>query len=172
MLQSPAPALIKMAPPLSGPSINARSLIVPSCILNSRSGPEFKYIKYKSFNQTTLNYSMKIHECWFAIFLPSPVALQVSGLKGSTLTYLSLEPVASNCPQGLQATQYMEPLWCLFLLKRIAGGLFVPEPLRETTIQLYKGSSSLKMNCRTLLIQPEQVTFVWKITRTIFFSLE
>lgn len=34
-----------------------------------------------------------------------PVALHVSALKGSTLTYLSLEPVASNCPQGLQATQ-------------------------------------------------------------------
>lgn len=36
---------------------------------------------------------------------PLPVALQVSALKGSTLTYLSFDPVASNCPQGLQATQ-------------------------------------------------------------------
>lgn len=40
MLQSPAPALIKMDPPLSGPSMKARSLMVPSCMLNSRSGPE------------------------------------------------------------------------------------------------------------------------------------
>lgn len=39
MLQSPAPALIKMAPPLSGPSMKARSLMVPSCMLNSKSGP-------------------------------------------------------------------------------------------------------------------------------------
>lgn len=39
MLQSPAPALIKMEPPLSGPSMKARSLMVPSCMLNSRSGP-------------------------------------------------------------------------------------------------------------------------------------
>ena len=36
---------------------------------------------------------------------PLPVALQVSALKGSTLTYLSFDPVANNCPQGLQATQ-------------------------------------------------------------------
>lgn len=34
-----------------------------------------------------------------------PVALQVSALKGSTLTYLSFDPVANNCPQGLHATQ-------------------------------------------------------------------
>ncbi len=69
---------------------------------------------------------------WFMnICLQSPVALQVSGLKGSTLTYLSLEPVASSCPHGLQATQYIEPLWCLFLLKRITGGLLVPEPLKK-----------------------------------------
>lgn len=34
-----------------------------------------------------------------------PVALQVSALKGSTLTNLSLEPVANSCPQWLQATQ-------------------------------------------------------------------
>lgn len=40
MLQSPAPALIKIAPPLSGPSMKARSLMVPSCMLNSRSGPK------------------------------------------------------------------------------------------------------------------------------------
>lgn len=40
MLQSPAPALIKMDPPLSGPSMKARSLMVPSCMLNSRSGPK------------------------------------------------------------------------------------------------------------------------------------
>src|SRR4029434_8136307 len=39
MLQSPAPALMRMAPPLSGPSMKARSLMVPSCMLNSRSGP-------------------------------------------------------------------------------------------------------------------------------------
>lgn len=39
MLQSPAPALIRIAPPLSGPSMNARSRMVPSCMLNSRSGP-------------------------------------------------------------------------------------------------------------------------------------
>lgn len=39
MLQSPAPALIKMDPPLSGPSRKAKSLMVPSCMLNSRSGP-------------------------------------------------------------------------------------------------------------------------------------
>lgn len=39
MLQSPAPALIKMEPPLSGPSMKAKSLMVPSCMLNSRSGP-------------------------------------------------------------------------------------------------------------------------------------
>lgn len=40
MLQSPAPALIKMDPPLSDPSMKARSLMVPSCMLNSRSGPK------------------------------------------------------------------------------------------------------------------------------------
>lgn len=34
-----------------------------------------------------------------------PVALQESVLKGSTLTNLSLEPVASRWPQGLQARQ-------------------------------------------------------------------
>lgn len=34
-----------------------------------------------------------------------PVALQLSALKGRTLTYLSLEPVANSCPQWLQATQ-------------------------------------------------------------------
>ena len=37
--------------------------------------------------------------------LSVPVALHVSALKGRTLTYLSLEPVASSCPQWLQATQ-------------------------------------------------------------------
>lgn len=36
---------------------------------------------------------------------PVPVALQVSALKGRTLTNLSLEPVANSCPQRLQATQ-------------------------------------------------------------------
>lgn len=48
------------------------------------------------------NDNTKLHT---SIHNTLPVALQVSALKGSTLTYLSFEPVANNCPQGLHATQ-------------------------------------------------------------------
>lgn len=85
MLQSPAPALINMDPPLSGPSMKAKSLMVPSCMLNSRSGPESEY----AFEVEThkINNRQKINNLTLIILLePAVFFMQTNLVK---LNYVS-----------------------------------------------------------------------------------
>ena len=58
---------------------------------------------------------------WILSSLSLPSCTQLSGSNRNTLMLLSLEPVAMMSPSGFHVTQYIEPLWYLFLLKTVEG---------------------------------------------------
>lgn len=101
--------------PKQNPKDNGKPLSGSLLYRDHSSGKREKRLNYNigikiTKHQSKQNYFDKYwtvneNKCFELNIHTVPVALQVSALKGSTFTYLSLEPVANSCPQGLQATQ-------------------------------------------------------------------
>ena len=77
----------------------------------------------------------------------SPSTLHESALNFMSLTVLSLEPVATRSPMGLQAKQYMEPLWCLVRLKSTVGWYVVWSSLKRLQKQVKRRKEILMSYC-------------------------